>query len=144
LPSLAAIEAAKIFGYASVEQKSEVQRSIRTIKAAFAEDWKLCHRHLAEYEKNYLIEFVQNQNPKALKQTLMNASKIFKVLGTVIGATRHSVSYWKFFSLSREGARIAAEDFEALLDDFLKGTGLSKALTEEPEPAAEDGMETQE
>lgn len=120
--------AAKIYGYASIEQKGETQRTIRSIRASFTEDWKLCHQYLASYEKNYIEEFVGNQNPQALKQTLMNASQIFDVLGTVIGSTKHCVSFWRFFSSSRIGGRIAADDFDALLDDFRKGTGLSKMV----------------
>ena len=55
----------------------------------------------------------------------MNANEIFDVLGTVIGSTKHCVSYWRYFSGSRIGGRIAADDFDALLDDFRKGTGLA-------------------
>ena len=119
------IESARIYGYSSIEQKGETQKTIRAIRASFTEDWKLCHKHLASYEKNYIEEFVGKQNPQALKQTLTNASEIFDVLGTVIGSTKHCVSYWRYFSGSRIGGRIAADDFDALLDDFRKGTGLT-------------------
>ena len=78
---------------------------------------------LKTYDTAY-NQLVANSNPKAFREFLLSAPRMFLDLGEKIGAISHIASFWRFRFPRDQAIRIDAEELIAIFQDFETSFGI--------------------
>jgi hypothetical protein len=95
------------------------KRIVESVKTAGAD----VNRSLNEYDAAY-DQLVANNNPKAFREFLLTAPRMFLEMGEKIGAISHIVSFWRYRFPKGSQARIDAEELAAIFQDFETSFGV--------------------
>ena len=83
---------------------------------------------LKTYDTAY-NQLVANSNPKAFREFLLSAPRMFLDLGEKIGAISHIASFWRFRFPRDQAIRIDAEELIAIFQDFETSFGIVQSQT---------------
>ncbi len=83
---------------------------------------------LKTYDTAY-NQLVANSNPKAFREFLLSAPRMFLDLGEKIGAISHIASFWRFRFPRDQAIRIDAEELIAVFQDFETSFGIVQSQT---------------
>jgi hypothetical protein len=95
------------------------KRIVESVKAAGHD----VNRSLSEYDEAY-EQLVAKNNPKAFREFLLTAPRMFLELGEKIGAISHIVSFWRYRFPKGSPARVDAEELAAIFQDFETSFGV--------------------
>lgn len=95
------------------------KRIVESVKAAGSD----VNRSLKDYDDAY-EQLVAKNNPKAFREFLLTAPRMFLELGEKIGAISHIVSFWRYRFPKGSPARVDAEELAAIFQDFETSFGV--------------------
>jgi hypothetical protein len=113
-------------------QTAEMGAYIPNAKKVIIENVKKAGHDVGTSLKTYdaaYDQLVANSNPRAFRDFLLSAPRMFLDLGEKIGAISHIVSFWRYRFPKNQPVRIDAEEVAAIFQDFESSLGVAPPMS---------------
>jgi hypothetical protein len=111
------ISAIKPVGMMTDDERDYIQPAQARLAKSIAQSCETVRITLKVYEDAY-ADLTKHGQPKAFREFLLKAPRLFNELGERLGAVHHIVNFWAFRFPDGERAQVTSEELFDLLADF--------------------------